>query len=126
MSGIILPGGNASGIPVDPNDPTKGVLNPVLNGQQLTEAVTQLATAVRYLMEGQQALHAMLQDGFVDIGDLLEALISDLKLDLDYIPGPSVTEFLEARAEARRQAEEENYAPTVTQEEVAAELGLAE
>lgn len=87
--GVILPGG----IPVDPADPTKGTIQPVMSAQQLTQAVlTALA--------GQEALNETLY-GFAGAvrGSLLEAAerLEDAGIVIDYLielAGDEVSENL--------------------------------
>lgn len=72
-SDIIVPG--QAGVPVDPNDPTKGMMMPVFNAQQLTAAVLELRQIVTSLAMTQNAITS-------ETADALEAL-SIVVLDMD-------------------------------------------
>lgn len=103
---VILP----TGVPVDPNDPTKGTIRTVASAAELTEGVTELYQASNHLHQHLNVLGAAMQDGFADIGGLLEALIRDIAhevrddgADVSWL-SDDVQEFLIARADARAEA----------------------
>jgi hypothetical protein len=107
---VILPGADARAVPVDPTDPTKGYVTPVATAAELTRGVTDAFAALNFLNQQASLLGNAMQDGFADIGNLLESLIHDIATevsdgDTSWL-SPSVQEFLTAREAARKEADE--------------------
>ena len=103
---VILPGG----VPVDPLDPTKGYVTPVATAVEMTAGITELFQAVNILDQHLSMLGRAMQDGFADIGTLIESLIGDITYamlnddDTAWL-SPAVQEFLDARVKARAEAD---------------------
>ena len=102
---VILPGG----VPVDPLDPTKGYLTPVATAVEMTAGITELFQAVNILDQHLSMLGRAMQDGFADIGTLIESLIGDITHETQDDDAawlsPAVQEFLDARVKARAEAD---------------------
>lgn len=105
---VIIPGADGS-VPVDLNDPTKGRVTPVANAIELTAGVTELFQGFNALNEHLTILGGAVQEGFADIGTLIEALIHDITHeandgDTSWLSA-GVQEFLDARVKARADAD---------------------
>lgn len=105
---VIIPGADGS-MPVDPADPTKGRITPVATAAELTRGVSDAFGALNFLNEQATMLGSAMQDGFADIGRLLEDLIHDIVNEVsdgdEAWLSESVREFLSARDEARTAAD---------------------
>lgn len=73
-SRVILPGQDRGPMPVDPNDPSKGVIRQVYNNEQITAAVIELASRTERLATGVVGLYEQYQAMGIEIGDLLEQI----------------------------------------------------
>lgn len=69
--GVILPEG-VGGIPLDPADPRKGTITPVMKATELTAAVLQALGQTSALQEGMLGLAANLRDALAEAAELLE------------------------------------------------------
>ena len=113
---VILP----TGTPVDPLDPTKGNFTPVASAVEMTAAISELYGAANQNHGMTEVLGNAMQDGFADIGKLLEAFIHDVihEIGNDGWISDDVQEFLDARQSAREKAEEEQAEALLKQEAV--------
>jgi hypothetical protein len=111
--GVILPREGA-GIPVDPNDPTKGTIIPVLDNRTLTGAVLELQQVVGQVGTVQQITGGAMYQAISELGALVEHLSTLMILALSELPITegmvneqqdealeTIKEFLRQRAEAR-------------------------
>jgi hypothetical protein len=120
-SDIIIPGAGA--IPVDPSDPTKGVMTPVWKNEQITGAILELREVVGQIGIGQQAMGQSVFAALNEIGELIECLAvvaigGSEQLPKDIAVHDEATdklaEFVTARRELREQMEaEQPEAPDV-------------
>lgn len=119
-SDIIIPGAGA--IPVDPSDPTKGVMTPVWKNEQITGAILELREVVGQIGIGQQAMGQSVFAALNEVGELIECLavavipVSELETDKDVRleAQDKLIEFVLARRELREQMEAEQVeAPDV-------------
>lgn len=110
--GVILPRGE--GIPVDPNDPTKGTIVPVLDNRTLTGAVLELQQVVGQVGTVQQITGGAMYQAISELGALVEHLSTLMILALSELPITedtvndqqdealeTIKEFLRQRKEAR-------------------------
>lgn len=106
--GIILPRGG--GIPVDPNDPTKGTIVPVLDNRTLTGAVLELQQVVGQIGTVQQISGGAMYQAIGELGALVEHLSvlvlasvpgSDKLTDQQDEAVETLKEYLRQRTEAR-------------------------
>lgn len=115
--GVILPRGE--GIPVDPNDPTKGTLVPVLDNRTLTGAVLELQQVVGQIGTVQQISGGAMYQAISELGNLVECLaylvipaeerdalnMDDAEVSINVMTAQdSLVEFLRQRNEARNEA----------------------
>ena len=115
--GIILPRGG--GIPVDPSDPTKGTIEPVLDNRTLTGAILELQQVVGQIGTVQQITGGAMYQAIGELGNLVECLAylvipaeerDALNTDDDeqsinvMTAQDSLVEFLRQRNEARKEA----------------------
>lgn len=113
--GVILPRGE--GIPVDPNDPTKGTIVPVLDNRTLTGAVLELQQVVGQIGTVQQISGGAMYQAISELGALVEHLsvlmvlaLSELPITEDTVNDQqdealeTIKEFLRQRNEARNEA----------------------
>lgn len=115
-SDIIIPGAGA--IPVDPNDPTKGMKIPVFNNQQLTGAIMELREVVGQIGMTQQATGPAIFSALNEIGELIECLAvvvldtagegPDTEKDVLIEASDKLAEFVTARRELREQMNEQD------------------
>lgn len=68
--GVILPG--ASSVPLDPENPAKGRITPVLSAADLTAGLMHTAATVDALREGLMGLAAMVRESVAEAAELLE------------------------------------------------------
>lgn len=123
-SDIIIPGAGA--IPVDPSDPTKGVMTPVWKNEQLTGAILELREVVGQIGIGQQAMGQSVFAALNEVGELIECLAVLLlhtregqtgiisAKDVQDEATDKLVEFVTARRDLREQMEaEQPEAPDV-------------
>ena len=114
--GVVLPGK----FPVDPNDPRKGNITPVLNAQQLTAGVMELMARTENLQGAVLQVHALVQSGLVETAELLEQLAivvtSNEVADKDNLLLDESWNALVTYIEGRRQARAEMEAELAAQQ----------
>lgn len=106
--GVILPGS----FPVDPSDPAKGNITPVMNAQQLTAVSMQMAAQLQGAQEALMGLAEHVRAAIADAAELLESVavvitsvpMLDAPDDVDEAYQSLVT-YVAGRREAKAQAE---------------------
>lgn len=113
--GVILPG--AMSVPVDPENPAKGNITPVLSAPELTAAVFQALGEGRAVREKLMGLASTLRDALAETAELLEAvsvLLTAIPLEEVFPEGATdeqdeayqtLVTYTEGRREAKAQAE---------------------
>ncbi len=129
-SDIIIPGAGA--IPVDPSDPTKGVMTPVWKNEQITGAILELREVVGQIGIGQQAMGQSVFAALNEVGELIECLAvavldtvgegPDTDRDVLVEATDKLAEFVTARRELREQMEAEQPEEPEVPESVNPEL----